>query len=607
MNRTLRFVIGVFACLAVVDVAEAATTQCLASSSSSWQSAAIAPQTGKFILSYDAVPQTSFMDGITGFSAAPATSYGDLALITRFNTGGFIDARNGGTYQANVSIPYTVGATYRFRLVVDVSNHRYDVYVTPPGSSERTVGLGYAFRTEQANATRIGYENAYASIGTHTVCNVSVSPSVCVSSDSSSWRSTPIVPQAGRFSVSYDAVPQANFIDGVTGFAAGPATSYADLAMIARFNTAGLIDARNAGVYQAVQPIPYSAGLTYHFRLVADVPNHKYDVYVTPPGSSERAVGLGYAFRTEQATVTSIVYEDAYASIGTHTVCNASVSGVSQYDSVVVGEKPVMYLTMGSPSAGSEPDRSGRGSNGTYVGGTPSIGTMPNGDKAAVFNGSSQYLTVPSDAALSIPTKQQLSWEAWIRPDTLLFPNATGSADRFIEWMGKCEQHHTNCEWEARMYRSDTTRPSRLSAYAFNLTTPAGATVFGSGADWQPNDNVINAGQWLHVVGEYQTSVTPSRCSSTYPGSIDIWVNGIKWNFTTHGDTGCMSQYKVAPKASNSPLNVGTMSLDAWFKGGIGKVAVYNYLLSQTQINSHYSAMTGIQPSGSCADKCTTP
>jgi hypothetical protein len=47
------------------------------------------------------------------------------------------------------------------------------------------------------------------------------------------------------------------------------------------------------------------------------------------------------------------------------------------------------------------------------------------------------------------------------------------------------------------------------------------------------------------------------------------------------------------------------MSLDTWFKGAIGKVAIYDYLLTQEQISNHYQTMTGKAPRGSCADECT--
>jgi hypothetical protein len=253
-------------------------------------------------------------------------------------------------------------------------------------------------------------------------------------------------------------------------------------------------------------------------------------------------------------------------------------------------------------ASGTEPDLTGNNNTGTYQGGTPSRVALPNCDEAADFNGSTQYLTVPSSASFSIPTTGNLTWEGWIRPDVLQFPNDGGGG--YVDWMGKCAMYSPTCEWEARMY--DTTnsqmRCNRLSAYVFN----PGANL-GSGADWQPTCGLFQAMQWLHVVGEYTLGSQPSACTntSTYPGSIDIWVDGVEWNQASHGQTGCFSQYMVVPKANASPLNIGTMATDTWFQGAIGKVAIYGSLLTQTQITSHYQAMTGKQPTGSCANTCS--
>ena len=74
-----------------------------------------------------------------------------------------------------------------------------------------------------------------------------------------------------------------------------------------------------------------------------------------------------------------------------------------------------------------------------------------------------------------------------------------------------------------------------------------------------------------------------------------------------HGDTGCMSQYGITPKAGSSPLNIGTMAFEGYFPGAIGKVAIYNYLLDPARISAHFTAMTGRTPSGSCASSCTIP
>ena len=150
-------------------------------------------------------------------------------------------------------------------------------------------------------------------------------------------------------------------------------------------------------------------------------------------------------------------------------------------------------------SPGSEPDLTGHTSAGTYRGGSAPLVALPNGDQAADFNGSSQYMSIPSNAAFSIPTTHSLTWEAWIRPDVLQFPN---NSSGYVDWMGKCQDYGPTCEWEARLY--DTTnsenRCNRFSAYVFNPS--AG---LGSGAYWQPTCGLIQAGQWYHVVGEYTT------------------------------------------------------------------------------------------------------
>ena len=308
-------------------------------------------------------------------------------------------------------------------------------------------------------------------------------------------------------------------------------------------------------------------------------------------------------------TISSAGVYTAPFAVGTYHVtasagsssAKATVTVTGTYDTVVLADRPVAFWAMSSASA-SEPDLTGNGHAGTYQGGHPPRVAMPNGDLAVDFNGSSEYLTVPSSAAFSVPTTGSLTWEAWIRPDTLQFP--TASADGYVDWMGKCASYSPTCEWEARMYSTSTAegRPNRFSAYAFNST--AG---LGSAADWQPVSSLIAAGHWYHVVGEYTTLSQPSSCpsSSSYPGSLNIWVNGVLWSQSSHSPTGCMSQYSVRPAAGGSPLLIGTMAMDTWFPGVIAKVAIYDHLLTQEQIANHYQTMTGKAPSGSCGSTCT--
>jgi Concanavalin A-like lectin/glucanases superfamily len=275
------------------------------------------------------------------------------------------------------------------------------------------------------------------------------------------------------------------------------------------------------------------------------------------------------------------------------------------YDAVVLADQPVAFWAVNRPPM-IEPDLTGHGHDGTYKGtGAPPRTTLPNGDPVADFDGVQQYLSVPSSPAFSIPTTGNLTWEAWLRPDVLQFPHDDGTSG-YVDWMGKCESYGPTCEWEARMYDATTkempNRPNRISAYVFNPS--AG---LGSAADWQPANGLIMPGAWYHVVGEYTTLTQPADCTNTAasPGSIDIWINGVKWNHASHGQTGCMSQYNVVPKANDSPLDIGTMTKESFFQGAIGKVAVYDHPLSQTQITNHYAVMTGKQPSGSCANTCS--
>lgn len=150
---------------------------CLSGDATWNHSEAFAAQTGTFTASFDATPSQTSMDGVVGFSQGPAAAYTDLASIVRFNSGGTIDTRDGGSYRADASVPYTAGSTYHFRMVVDLPQHTYTAYVTPPGGTEVTLGSNYSFRTEQASVTSLDHVNAYASSGSENLCNFSVQAS----------------------------------------------------------------------------------------------------------------------------------------------------------------------------------------------------------------------------------------------------------------------------------------------------------------------------------------------------------------------------------------------------------------------------------------------
>jgi len=147
---------------------------------------------------------------------------------------------------------------------------------------------------------------------------------------SQAWQNFPFASQTGQFEFAFDAVPNNNNMDGVTGVAQGDATWWTDLACIARFSPAGVIDVRNGGAYDADATVDYSAGTEYSIRMVINVVSHTYSVYVTPEGQSEITLATDYAFRTDQASVTSLDTWTVNATNAgeSHTVSNVSVTEI---------------------------------------------------------------------------------------------------------------------------------------------------------------------------------------------------------------------------------------------------------------------------------------
>ena len=130
-----------------------------------------------------------------------------------------------------------------------------------------------------------------------------------------------------------------------------------------------------------------------------------------------------------------------------------------------------------------------------------------------------------------------------------------------------------------RMYSKVNTespvRPNRLSVYAFNL--PGGE---GSGSYVQ---DPMTVGQWIMLV-----EVINTARSTQYPtGYVKIYKNGV-WRETVG-----LNQFNVVQQHGSAPFRVGAAELDSYFPGAIGKVAVFDYELSASQVAAQYAAMVG--------------
>src|SRR5215475_10185702 len=183
-----------------------------------------------------------------------------------------------------------------------------------PGITIASLGIGISV----ANGSGIEAPRPLQGIGCATVTS------------GGGWQNFAISPQTGSFTAEFDASPTASPIDSVVGLSLGAQTAYTGFATLARFNPSGNIDARNGGAYAAASTIPYSANVTYHFRLIVNVPAHSYSIFVRPAGGSELTVGTNFAFRTEQNTVTTLDWWGTVVNAstpGSTTVCNFTIGG----------------------------------------------------------------------------------------------------------------------------------------------------------------------------------------------------------------------------------------------------------------------------------------
>ncbi|MER5639395.1 LamG domain-containing protein [Kitasatospora sp. NPDC002227] len=244
----------------------------------------------------------------------------------------------------------------------------------------------------------------------------------------------------------------------------------------------------------------------------------------------------------------------------------------STYDTVVLADAPALYLPLGETGTNSETVGPGAV---TYWN-SPGTATLPNGDTASLFNGTSQYVEIPAQEQQSAATTGQLTVEAWIRPDSTTFPKVEGTG--YVHWLGKLTYGPAGgCEWAARIYSQGNTegRGNRISGYAFN---PAGG--LGAGSYFQ--DPVV-PGQWIH----YALVINSNYSSATYPaGYVRIYKDGAL------RDQDSLADYGIVPTRTPSPVRIGTASLRSYFLGAIGKVAIYPRELTASQIRAHHQAMT---------------
>ena len=140
----------------------------------SWSNFSYPTQTTNFTASFDATPSQS--GEMSSLALLPQTLPPIPTLLQSSASAAPIPlmSGNGSGYGADVSVPYSAGTSYHFRMVVNLATHTYSVYVTPQGGSEIALATNYAFRTEQATDTSLSDIGGFSTSGSATVLNFSI-------------------------------------------------------------------------------------------------------------------------------------------------------------------------------------------------------------------------------------------------------------------------------------------------------------------------------------------------------------------------------------------------------------------------------------------------
>jgi hypothetical protein len=279
-------------------------------------------QSGTFQVFFEATPAVSPSDALAGLSLGTAGRYRDLAAIVRFNSSGFMDARNGDRYEAVSNITYSAGVTRLIYMSVDLLRRTYSVSV-----DGQLLARDFAFRSEQSGALALdALATKVDEGGPLAVCNLQIqSTSSCASAlPGQGFVNTSLPPASPAFSVTFSAIARATNMDGVMGISAGAASSFPALAGAIRFSPSGVVDALNGSSYAVIDPASYTPNTPYSFVVVADAVSHTYSIV----GPGDR-ITRNLAFRPQQADLSAIgnFAHVSDSAAGALTVCDVRGGG----------------------------------------------------------------------------------------------------------------------------------------------------------------------------------------------------------------------------------------------------------------------------------------
>ncbi|MGC4090135.1 MAG: hypothetical protein QM756_20080 [Polyangiaceae bacterium] len=176
-----------------------------------------------------------------------------------------------------------------------------------------------------------------------------------------------------------------------------------------------------------------------------------------------------------------------------------------------------------------------------------------------------------------------LSVAVWMRPSTLTFAGGEGtSPDNYVHWLGKGEKISGNSqmEWGLRFYNNTqgSTRPNRISAYAWNLAGGEGAGSY--------SQTSLSTGSWVHFTAVFDPGDKQDQSAGVF-----VYKNGAA---PSQGSLRFYKDYSVVPANGTAPLRVATRSAQnsttpSYFDGAIDELAIFDRKLCASEVTSLYN------------------
>jgi|GEM_PF-1019389 len=119
-----------------------------------WVNTTLATQSSNFTVEFDVTPSHSGVNSEFGVSNGNVSSLNDVAALIRFKTNN-INARDGNGSYPTSNLKYIAGVTYHIEMEIDLTNHTFDAYVTPDGSSRVQLADDFDFHSNSSSITSI--------------------------------------------------------------------------------------------------------------------------------------------------------------------------------------------------------------------------------------------------------------------------------------------------------------------------------------------------------------------------------------------------------------------------------------------------------------------